>query len=153
MSNVLEWKETTDRIGPTTYYGYWDGAKCFSVFTPLAIKAPTAPKHTPTAKYQIKSILPGFRPDLPLQNSVAEAQAFCERMLERWVAKRGLIFKERIIVTDAMKQAAFDALTDAHGFQNPATPAYLGPAIEAAIKAREPHAASNTVQNRTAKKR
>jgi|SRR6478736_1096010 len=147
MSNVLEWKETQGVLGPVVHYGYWQDAKCFSVYAEH--NDPTKP----TAKYCIKSTLPGFRQDLPRQTTVAEAKTFAERMLERWVAKRGLLFKERIIVTDAMKQAAFDALTDAHGFQNPATPAYLGPAIEAAIKAREPHAASNTVQNRTAKKR
>jgi hypothetical protein len=69
-------------------------------------------------------------------------------MLERWVAKRGLLFKERIVCTDAMVNAA----------QHEAGVCVLSPElirkmIEKAIAAREPHAASNTVQNRTAKKR
>ena len=89
-------------------------------------------------------MLPGFRPDLPNQASIAEAQVFLERMLQRWVAKRGLLFKSHIVVTDAMKKAAHEAMHDAHGFLNPATPEYLALAIEAALKAREPSAAKVT---------
>lgn len=145
MSNVLEWKETQGVLGPVVHYGYWQDAKCFSVYAEH--NDPTKP----TAKYCIKSTLPGFRQDLPRQATVAEAKTFAERMLERWVAKRGLIFKERIIVTDAMVNAARDA---AKGLcvELPSDAA-LCEIIKAGIKAREPHAASNTVQNRTAKQR
>ena len=32
---------------------------------------------------------------------------FAEKMLTRWVAKRGLLFKGHIVVTDAMREAAY----------------------------------------------
>lgn len=141
MSNTaapqhIEWKETESRIGPNTTYGYWDGAKVFSIY--MGIGNRDKPSKTP---YVIKSMLPGFRPDLPQQASIADAQVFLERMLQRWVAKRGLIFKSHIVVTDAMVQAAVDSLDDGHGFKNPAHGDYMRRAIEAAIKAREPSAA------------
>lgn len=151
MSNVLEWKETNG-VGPTTYYGYWDGAKCFSVFLELKHKGATP------AKYCIKSILPGFRPDLPLQNTVEEAQAFCERMLERWVAKRGLLFKARIVISDVMVQTAYNALDrivdakfDGHveRMDDGDWDEALREVIKQAITAREPHAASNANQANT----
>lgn len=102
--NHIEWKDTNGRAGPVTTYGYWEGAKCFSIFYDGMHKhAPNAPR------YVLKSMLPGFRPDLPMQRTVSEAQAFAERMLQRWAAKRGLLFKSHIVVTDAMKQAAQSA--------------------------------------------
>jgi hypothetical protein len=80
----------------------WEGAKCFNVFYSL-----NAPAKGP--KYQINCVLPGFRKDLPLQASVEDAKVFCERMLQRWVAKRGLLFKSHIVLTDSMRLAAIEA--------------------------------------------
>ena len=149
MSNVLVWKDTQGVLGPVVHYGYWNEAKCISIFAEH--NDPTKP----TAKYCVKSTLPGFRQDLPKQNTVAEAKVFAERMLERWVAKRGLLFKERIIVKDAMVAAAVESLDDGHGYKNPAHGEYMRRAIEAAIKAREPHAATiaNTTPQRKAVRR
>lgn len=123
--NHIEWKDTNGRAGPVTTYGYWEGAKCFSIFYDGMHKhAPNAPR------YVLKSMLPGFRPDLPMQRTVSEAQAFAERMLQRWAAKRGLLFKSHIVVTDAMKQAAIKA---AH--ENMTVDSMDDGAIEAVIKA------------------
>lgn len=140
MSNVLEWKETQGVLGPVVHYGYWNEAKCISVYAEH--NDPTKP----TAKYCVKSTLPGFRQDLPKQNTVAEAKVFAERMLERWVAKRGLLFKSRIVCTDAMITAARKAAnenSDDHTLSDEA----LCAIVKAAIEAREPHAA--TIANNT----
>lgn len=125
----IEWKESVPNVGPSTTYGYWEDAKVFSIHAEITNRAP----HT---RYVLKSNLPGFRPDLPMQPSIAEAQVFAERMLQRWVAKRGLLFKTHIIVTDAMVAAARNVqhLEDET----------LRRLIQAAIEAREPHAPSIT---------
>jgi hypothetical protein len=102
--NHIEWKKPEQRLGPQSCYGYWEGAKCFNIYWQSMTKSYTGPH------YRIKCGLPGFREDLPLQVSEEAAQAFCEKMLTRWVAKRGLLFKAHIIVTDAMDEAAFKFL-------------------------------------------
>jgi hypothetical protein len=47
---------------------------------------------------------------LPRQASPESAKEFAEKMLTRWVAKRGLLFKAHIVVTDAMKEAGLAAV-------------------------------------------
>jgi hypothetical protein len=100
--NHLIWQQA-NYAGSVVHYGLWEGAKCFSVFYGDWSKNYNGPRFT------IKCNLPGFRPDLPPQVSVETAQAFAEKMLTRWVAKRGLLFKAHIIVTDAMKEAGLSA--------------------------------------------
>jgi hypothetical protein len=146
MSNTeqqkhIEWKETESRIGPNTTYGYWDGAKVFSIYHEIGNR--DKPSKTP---YVIKSMLPGFRPDLPQQASIAEAQVFLERMLQRWVAKRGLLFKSHIVVTDAMVKAARDHYELQYAVQLGMSDDELRDIIDASLKARVPHAASNVNQ-------
>jgi len=141
--NHIEWKQSHPSIpGPVTYYGYWDDAKCFSIHIEMGHRG-----HTTPLRYVIKSSLPGFRPDLPLQPSVAEAQVFAERMLQRWVAKRGLLFKANIIVTDAMVKAAQDRYGERYATQLSNDEATL--IIQAAIEAREPHAARDNKTSAT----
>jgi hypothetical protein len=109
--NHLEWTEAGkhDFMTLNGHYGNWEGARCFIIDWSEQSKGYTGPR------WQIKSNLPGFRKDLPLQHSVEDAKAFCERMLTRWVAKRGLLFKKHIIVSDAMMKAGYEALGDYTG--------------------------------------
>jgi len=125
--NHIEWKET-DSSSPTLY-GYWAGAKCFSIYWPIG----TVTK--PTKGYMLKSMLPGFLHELPQHKSIEDAQAFAERMLQRWAAKRGLLFKSHIVVTDAMKEAAHNAAP--WGSANcPISDETLEAMIKAALEAR-----------------
>lgn len=104
--NHLTWKETNvDRLGPVVHYGYWEDAKCFSIYHVEA-------RHNPGFPYAIKCTLPGFRQDLPQQTTIDAAKEMAERMLTRWVAKRGLLFKAHIIVTDAMANAVMDNMNE-----------------------------------------
>lgn len=103
--NHLTWQETNGNApGPVTHYGYWEGAKVFSIYWPMGSKS------EPTKGYVLKSMLPGFNQNLPPQKDVAASKEFAERMLQRWVAKRGLLFKSHIVITDAMDEAAFKVL-------------------------------------------
>ena len=99
--NHLTWETPTHYgPGPESHYGMWEGTKVFNIHWGTDSKSYTGPK------WVLKCNLPGFRPDLPRQATLEAAQAFCEKMLTRWVAKRGLLFKKHISVTDAMKDAA-----------------------------------------------
>lgn len=157
--NHIEWKETSDG----THYGYWEGAKCFSVYRPITGTPMNAPRNVVTiskTQWRIKSSLPGFRDDLPLQTTVDAAKLFAERMLQRWAAKRGLLFKAHIVVTDAMCVAAarvvaaeagehYDAL---NSFAQTALCDTQRKAITEALQAREPHAASASNQNNSVRR-
>lgn len=132
MAARIEWAEVDARIGPLTYYGTWEGIKCFSVFYSADVKGYTGPK------YVLKCSLPGFRPDLPRQVSVEAAQAFAEKMLTRWVAKRRLLFKDSVEVTDAMVNAARESANNTcdHSLSDES----ILHMIIAALQAREPKA-------------
>lgn len=130
MAARIEWAEVQAHIGPLTYYGAWEGIKCFSVFYGTDAKGYAGPK------YVLKCSLPGFRQDLPRQVSVEAAQAFAEKMLTRWVAKRRLLFKDSVEVTDAMVAAAEHVAPLGWNKDTEAMRAV----ITAALQAREPKA-------------
>ena len=124
----VEWQEVVASCGPNTVYGRWEGVKVFSIYYGSDSKS-NGPK------YVLKSMLPGFRPDLPRQISVEAAKAFAEKMLTRWVAKRGLLFKSHIVVTDAMRQAAF-SVVEGSSIGHELAPETLDALLKAALAAR-----------------
>lgn len=139
MTTHITWRVTTAVAGPNTTYGYWEDAKCFSIHQELmghTISIHNDARLQRPARYVLKCVLPGFRPDLPLQASIADAQVFAERMLQRWVAKRGLLFKTSVTCTDAMMEAARSVLPSHCNIEVEE----LRKVIEAALQAREPHA-------------
>lgn len=99
MTDRIKWETVKASVGPDTTYGEWTGIRCFSIFYGVFHRDQRGPR------YVIKCTLPGFRKDLPPQVDVESAKAFAEKMLVRWVARRGLLFKDNITVTDAMKEA------------------------------------------------
>lgn len=121
--NKLVWRETTTFGSPL--YGVWEGVDIFSVF-----KA-----GNPKVVIMLKCSLPGFHNKaLPYQESIEQAKATAERLLTRWVAKRGLLFKDNIIVTDAM--AAAGALAGPNAEVSGLTLVDVRNIIEAALKVR-----------------
>lgn len=127
--NHLIWEDVSARqFSAGCAYGLWEGTKCFQIHWKSMTKSYTGPQ------YEIVCALPGFRKDLPLQNSVEEAKQFCEKMLTRWVAKRGLIFKAHLVVTDAMRKAARNAAnenSEDHTLSDEALDAIINAAIAA----------------------
>lgn len=105
--NKLTWELTEGRIGPPTTFGVWEGVRVFSMYPATAPQkdAQGMTRLVQTGEFIFKCDLPGWHnKELPRQKSIQEAKNFAERTLTRWVAKRGLLFKDNIVVTDAMAQ-------------------------------------------------
>lgn len=139
MSDKLTWETTPGRIGPETTFGLWEGVKVFSVYAAQAPHkdASGVNRMGPAGEFVFKCDLPGWHnKELPRQSSIAAAKTFAERTLTRWVAKRGLLFKDNIVVTDAMAKAAEKMADEEGSWREPITVEAWKQVIKAALEAR-----------------